>query len=173
MLQSPEARRIPAALLATLKALVPDVSLTETSLTDDCLPIVLMMSRHAVHAFAVGKEEDYSPLYEAFKKHFLSRGAEWSAMDVSFVFCLPAGQEVHETFPSMVEVDVYFCRKYVIQLDASLEASLARLPFLPLARISSGPIRPPSAKTLLRQRSMKADLANSLVEPGTVVFPQI
>jgi exonuclease SbcC len=167
MLQSPEIESLPSALRETLTALVPDVSLTETILKDDCLPVVLMVSGHAVHAFAVGEERDYGPLYESFKKHYLGRGPEWAAKDVSFVFCLPAGQDVDETFTSKVEVDVYFCRKYVIQFGESLEASLARLPFLPLAPISGAPIRPPSAKTLLRQRSMKTDLANSLIEPGT------
>lgn len=167
MLQSPEAIRLPAALRETLTALVSNVSLIETNLIDKYLPVVLMETGHAVHVFAIGEEGDYVPLYEAFKKYYLGRGAEWGAKDVSFVFCLPHGQEVHEMFPSKVEVDTYFCRKYVIQFGESLEAGLARLPFLPLAPIASGPIRPPNAKTLLRQRSMKTELANSLVEPGT------
>lgn len=167
MLQSPDAISLPGALRETLTALVPDVSLVEINLLKDYLPVVLMESDHAVHAFAVGEERDYGPLYDAFKKHYLNRGAEWAGKDVSFVFCVPAGQDVNETFPSKVEVDIYFCRKYVIQFGENLEASLARLPFLPLAAITGGPIRPPNAKTLLRQRSMKTDLANSLVEPGT------
>lgn len=167
MLQSPETANLLVALRQTLMALVPGVSLTEAALVGDCPPVVLMASGHAVHAFAIGEERDYIPLYEAFKKHYLGRGPEWAVKDVSFVFCLPAGQDVSESFTSKVEVDVYFCRKYVIQFGESLETSLARLPFLPLAPISGAPIRPPSAKTLLRQRSMKTDLANSLVEPGT------
>lgn len=167
MLQSPEAVGLPATLRRTLTALVPDAHLTEARLRDDCLPVVLMVSGHALHAFAFGSEQDYSPLYEAFKKHYLSQGPSWTAKDVSFVFCLPSEQKVSETFFSKVEVDVYFCRKYVIKFGPSLEASLARLPFLPLMPISGGLIRPPSAKTLLRQQSMKADLANSLIQPGT------
>lgn len=167
MLHSPETAGLPAALRQTLTALVPDAFLTEAHLRDGCLPVVLMENAHAVHAFAVGDEQEYMALYDAFKKHFLSREPEWTAKDVSFVFCLPDGHKVSETFPSKVEVDVYFCRKYVIQFGPSLDSSLARLPFLPLAPISGGLIRPPSAKTLLRQRSMTTDLANSLIEPGT------
>jgi exonuclease SbcC len=167
MLHSPEAAGLPAALRHTLTGLVPESSLTEVNLGDGSLPLVLMESGHAVHAFAVGEEQEYIALYEAFKKHFLSGEPGWTAKDVSFVFCIPDGEEVSETFPSKVEVDVYFCRKYVIQFGPSLETSLARLPFLPLAPISGGLIRPPSAKTLLRQRNMTTDLANSLVEPGT------
>jgi exonuclease SbcC len=167
MLHSPEVTGLPAALRQTLAGLVPDASLTEVQLEDNCLPVVLMESGHAVHAFAVGEEREYTALYEAFKKHFLRGEPEWTTKDVSFVFCLPDGEEVSETFPSKVEVDVYFCRKYVIQFGSSLDASLSRLPFLPLAPISGGLIRPPSAKTLLRQRNMTTDLANSLIEPGT------
>ncbi|MGE8450616.1 MAG: ABC-three component system middle component 1 [Pseudomonadales bacterium] len=155
MLQSPEALGLPSELRDTLSQLVPGTTFTEEVLREDCLPLLLMLRSHAVTAFAVGDEADYEPLYEAFKKHYLKRTSEWSTKDVSFVFCLPAGITVHESFCSRVEVDVYFCRKYVVQLDHDLAGSLARLPFLPLAPITPGvQTRPPSAQTLLRQRNM-------------------
>lgn len=167
MLQSPEALGLPSELRDTLSQLVPGTTFTEEVLREDCLPLLLMLRSHAVTAFAVGDEADYEPLYEAFKKHYLKRTSEWSTKDVSFVFCLPAGITVHESFCSRVEVDVYFCRKYVVQLDHDLAGSLARLPFLPLAPITPGvQTRPPSAQTLLRQRNMKAELAKALVVPA-------
>lgn len=167
MMHSPEATELPSALQHTLTELVPDAELSEAVLAGACLPVILMESRHSVHAFAVGNESEYLELYEAFKKHFFDRAPEWTAKDVSFIFCIPLGEDVSEGFPSKVEVDVYFCRKYVVKFGTDLKASLARLPFLPLAPISGGPMRPPSAKTLLRQRSMVTELANSLIEPGT------
>ncbi|WP_269758528.1 ABC-three component system middle component 1 [Variovorax sp. E3] len=138
----------------------------EVALREERLPVLLMLRDHAVTAFAIGEEADYEPLYDAFKKHYMKRSAEWSAKDVSFVFCLPDGVSVHEEFCSRVEVDVYFCRKYVVQLERDLHASLARLPFLPLSPVSGAPTRPPSAQTLLSQRSMKAALASALVLPA-------
>lgn len=167
MLHSSETAKLPPALQQTLSELVPDSKLSDTVLTSDCLPVILMESPHAVHAFAVGGESEYLELYEAFKKYFFDKVPDWTAKDVSFIFCIPQDEHVSEAFPSKIEVDVYFCRKYVVKLGPDLKASLARLPFLPLAPISGGPIRPPSAKTLLRQRSMAIELANSLIEPGT------
>lgn len=168
MLQSPEVINLPAALRDVLSSLMTGTTFTEEVLREDCLPLLLMQRDHAVTAFAVGDEADYDPLYEAFKKHYLKRTPEWSAKDVSFVFCLPAKTDVQESFRSRVEVDVYFCRKYVIHLDDDLAGSLARLPFLPLSPVvAGGQARPPSAQTLLRQRSLKAELAKALVVPAT------
>lgn len=166
MLQSPEVVTLPAELRETLSALLGDVSLSEEAVHDGSLPLVLMLRSHAVAAFAFGDESDYQPLYEAFKKFYLKRSAEWSTKDVSFVYCLPEGVSAHESFCSRVEVDVYFCRKYVIHLEQDLRSSLARLPFLPLSPVSGMPTRPPSAQTMLAQRSMKAVLASALVMPG-------
>jgi len=141
---------------------------SEEILRDDCLPVVMMLRQNALTAFAVGDQNDYQPLYEGFKKHYLKNSAQWSTKDVAFVYCLPAEVTVAPDFCSRVEVDVYFCRKYVVRLDGDLADSLARLPFLPLSPITPGvQTRPPSAQTLLRQRNIKTDLAKALVVPLT------
>lgn len=167
MLQSPEVLSLPSELRAALSPLMAGATFTEEALREDCVPLLLMLRNHSVTAFAVGDEADYEPLYEAFKKYYLKRTSEWSTKDVAFVFCLPAKTTVHESFRSRVEVDVYFCRKYVVQLDHDLAGSLARLPFLPLSPVTPGvQTRPPSAQTLLRQRNLKAELAKALVVPS-------
>jgi exonuclease SbcC len=141
---------------------------SEEILRDGCLPVVMMLRQNALTAFAVGDQNDYQPLYEGFKKHYLKNSAQWSTKDVAFVYCLPTDVTVAPDFCSRVEVDVYFCRKYVVRLDGDLADSLARLPFLPLSPITPGvQTRPPSAQTLLRQRNLKADLAKALVVPLT------
>lgn len=167
MPQSVELSALPAALRSTLSRAVGEANLSEISLVSSCAPIVLMMRGHALEAFAVGEESDYLPLYTAFKKYFMAQGATWATKDVSFIFCLPAGHSASEEFCSKVEVDVYFCRKYVVQLQQDIANSLARLPFLPLVPIGGGSIRPPSAQALLRSRSVKTELANRLVVQGT------
>lgn len=164
---SPETLNLPSQLRGALSPLMAGATFTEEALHEDCLPLLLMLRSHAITAFAFGDEADYVPLYEAFKKLYLKRTSEWSTKDVSFVFCLPAEITAQESFRSRVEVDVYFCRKYVLQLDHDLTGSLARLPFLPLSPVTPGvQTRPPSAQTLLRQRNLKADLANALVIPS-------
>lgn len=168
MQSSPEALSLPSELQSTLADLIKGVTFSEEALRDGCLPVVMMLRQHALTAFAFGDQADYQPLYEAFKKHYLKNSAQWSTKDVAFVYCLPADVTVDPDFCSRVEVDVYFCRKYVVRLDGALADSLARLPFLPLSPITPGvQTRPPSAQTLLRQRNLKADLAKALVVPST------
>ncbi len=168
MQSSPETLGLPTELRSTLADLMKGATFSEEVLRDGCLPVVMMLRQHALTAFAVGDQADYQPLYEAFKKHYLKNSAQWSTKDVAFVYCLPADVTVDPDFCSRVEVDVYFCRKYVVRLDGALAGSLARLPFLPLLPITPGvQTRPPSAQTLLRQRNLKADLAKALVVPLT------
>jgi len=168
MQSSPETLGLPAELRSTLAELMKGATFSEEVLRDGCLPVVMMLRQHALTAFAVGDQADYQPLYEAFKRHYLKNSAQWSTKDVAFVYCLPADITVEPDFCSRVEVDVYFCRKYVVRLDGALADSLARLPFLPLSPITQGvQTRPPSAQTLLRQRNLKADLAKALVVPLT------
>ena len=168
MQSSPETLSLPTELQSTLADLMKGATFSEEVLRDGCLPVVMMLRQHALTAFAVGDQADYQPLYEAFKKYYLKNTAQWSTKDVAFVYCLPASVTVDPDFCSRVEVDVYFCRKYVIRLEAILAESLARLPFLPLSPITPGvQTRPPSAQTLLRQRNLKADLAKALVVPST------
>ncbi|NUA30541.1 AAA family ATPase [Cupriavidus basilensis] len=174
MQSSPEAMSLPAELRSTLTALMKGATFSEDFLRDGCPPVLMMLRQHALTAFAVGDQADYQPLYEAFKKLYLKNSAEWSTKDVAFVYCLPADVTVDADFCSRVEVDVYFCRKYVVRLDGDLAGGLARLPFLPLLPITPGvQTRPPSAQTLLRQRNLKADLAKALVVPLTSGAPKI
>lgn len=167
MTLSAELNDLPAALKVALGDAIGDVNLSEVSLLDNSPPLVLMQRGHALEAFAFGGEADYAPQYSAFKKHFMAQGASWATKDVSFIYCLPNGLSATEEFCSKVEVDVYFCRKFVVQLQQDIASSLTRLPFLPLERIRGASIRPPSAQVLLRSRSMSAELASRLVVPGT------
>ncbi len=168
MQSSAETVSLPRELQSTLADLMKGATFSEEVLRDECLPVVMMSRQHALVAFAVGDQTDYQALYEAFKKHYLKNTAQWSTKDIAFVYCLPASVTVDPDFCSRVEVDVYFCRKYVIRLDENLAESLSRLPFLPLSPITPGvQMRPPSAQTLLRQRNLKADLAKALVVPMT------
>lgn len=166
MQSSPEATSLLSGLRATLARMMDGATFTEEALSEGRLPVLLMQREHAITAFAVGDQDDYLPLYAAFKKYYLKYSAQWSTKDLAFVYCIPPGIKVEPDFSSRVEVDVYFCRKYAVHLDSNLSASLARLPFLPLAPITPGvQTRPPSAQKLLRHRNLKAELATALVVP--------
>lgn len=155
-------------LRATLADLMKEATFSEEILKEAHLPVIMMIRQNAVTVFAVGDQDDYQPLYDAFKKYYLKKSAQWSVKDLAFVYCIPSDVDVPPDFCSRVEVDVYFCRKYVVCLDGALANKLARLPFLPLSPITRGiQTRPPSAQTLLRHRNVKADLAKALVVPLT------
>lgn len=167
MTLSAEIDDLPAALKVALGDAISNANLSEVKLLGNSPPLVLMQRGHALEAFAFGSEADYAPQYLAFKQHFMAQGASWATKDVSFIYCLPSGLSATEEFCSKIEVDVYFCRKFVVQLHQDIAGSLTRLPFLPLERIKGAPIRPPSAQALLRSRNMSAELASRLVVPGT------
>ena len=164
---STDAIGLPSGLTEALSALLPSAQLVQVSFREDLAPIVIMLRGHAVDAFAVGGADEYEALYAGFKDHYRSKGSEWVSKEISFVLCIPPGQEADEAFCSKVEIDVYFCRKYVLRLTSNVRESLSRLPFIPLEQIAGASIRPPSAKTLLRHRALKPELANALIDPGT------
>jgi exonuclease SbcC len=164
---STDAIGLPSGLTEALGALLPTAQLEQVKLREDLAPVIIMLRGHAVDAFAVGGMDDYEALYAGFKNHYRSKGSEWVSKEISFVLCIPPDQDADQRFCSRVEVDVYFCRKYVLRLTSDVRGSLSRLPFIPLEQIAGASIRPPSAKTLLRNRSLKPELANALVDPGT------
>lgn len=156
-----------ARVASIVAAGLPGANLTQVPVGEGLSPLLIAQAGHLVAAFALGDDESsYDALYPAFKKYFMSRSAEWGAKDVSFVYCLPPSIEPSEQFCSRVEVDVYFCRKFVVQLTEHIDASLVRLPFLPLSPVTGRTLRPPSAQTFLQGLGVKADLARNIVLPG-------
>lgn len=154
-------------LSARLQQALPGAVLSNVPVHDEVAPLLIVEADHLVVAFALGEDEQsYDVLYPAFKKLFALRSLDWNSKDVSFVYCLPASFKPSQQFCSSVEVDVYFCRKFVVQLDEPLGESLARLPFLPLAPVSEASLRPPTAQTLLQSVGVRPDLAKQLVMPG-------
>ena len=96
--------------------------------------------------------------------------AQWeSTRELAFVFCVAPDSPQLERFSSNVETNVYSAAKYVITLGSRLEASLARLPFLPLAPLGGRPFRPASAQTFLRQCGVLATLRKTLSFRSSVV----
>lgn len=98
MQSSPETLGLLTRLQATLAGMMIGASFTEEVLTEGSLPVVLMQRPHALTAFALGDQEDYRPLYEAFKKHYLKHSAQWSTKDLAFVYCIPEQIDVDPDF---------------------------------------------------------------------------
>lgn len=155
---------LPDRVRRSLSEALPGASIVQIEVAEGRPSLILLQVNQILAAFSFGTDnETYRDLYSGFKKHFLSKGAQWGSLDVFFVYCLPQSARPTEAFCSEVEADVYFCRKFVVLLSDDISSSLLRLPFLPLAPLAGSPLRPPSAQTLLQRSNVPADLARFLV----------
>ena len=132
------------------------------------IPLLVLRAAHSAIGVAASTQElekSYEASYARYKDYFLK--SETSPLvDPAYVLLLPSGVSADiERFCSTVETNVYFCRKFVVPLNGSLEHSLARLPFLPLAAIGGSSLRPASAQTFLQRHGASTALARSLVTP--------
>ena len=135
-----------------LRKLLPEGRVSDAKVSESRLGQLLLLRTKrllAVFAFAgQDLEASYTSLYSGFKKYYLAQHGSWDKLDVSFVFCVPRGVDGLEGLSSRVETDVFFCRKFIVPVDDSVELSFARLPFLPLLPLSGKGMRPPSAQVL-------------------------
>lgn len=133
-------------------------------------PLLMLKLPVEVAGFAVanGKpEETFAQCYSDFKQIYASNHDDWDRLNVSFVLCLEKREPELENLFSSIETDTYFCRKFVVSFEQSIDSGLEILPFIPLERSEGAFQRPPSARTLLqRQLGVPAKLAEYLVELG-------
>ncbi len=112
-------------------------------------------------------EENFFKAFEKFKDLYSVRSTEWADFDLTLVLCKTDAEKVADEFCNKIEMDPYFCRKFVIDLTArDLTAELARLSFIPLRPESIvGLKRPISAQTFLMKHGVASELARYLVVP--------
>jgi exonuclease SbcC len=158
---------VPMAAVATyLRRVLPSSTIEDIGVDG----IELLLLRTGYQAIGIGasqeaSDEVYKKSYAQYKSHFL-RTEKSQLVDPAFALLLPSDLSGDiERFSSVIETDVYFCRKFVVPLQGTLEKSLARLPFLPLAPIGAASLRPASAQTFLQRHGVVAALAKSLVTP--------
>ncbi len=110
-------------------------------------------------------EAGFTKALEKFKSLYVVRSTQWSNYDLTLVICC-SHREDEEAFWTEKELDPYFCRKFVIDSNGTMESDLARLPFVPLQpeRVV-GLARPPSAQTLLMNLGVTSRLAEGLAVP--------
>lgn len=149
-----------------LGRVLPNARLTDAVVNSEYQPLLLMQTKHVIAAFAFMNgdiHKSYDVLYGSFKTYYAAQQGQWDAFDLAFVFCVMPGFPQLDHLCSIIETDVYFCRKFVVPLTTPLGMSLGRLPFLPLAPLSGQSIRPASAQTFLQQCGVPAPLAKAIV----------
>ena len=156
-------------LRSYLQKALPDSSLKETEVASTQAPLLLLNTEHLLAAFAFSGgdvKDSYETIYGGFKKYYREYQHEWRTFDIAFVFCVDS-QIVNLTYLfSDIETDVYFCRKYIVPYTDPIGASLAHLPFLPLAPLNGHSLRPPSARLFIQNCGVPAELAKNLVVQG-------
>jgi exonuclease SbcC len=143
-----------SSVRAYLHDVLPESRFTDAAVHSGYEPLLLVQTKHVMAAFAFSNGDmgkSYETLYGSFKKYYTDQQGRLDALDLSFVFCVRPDVPNLESFCSNVETDVYFCRKFVVPLVPPLDASLARLPFLPLTPLHGQSMRPASAQTFLQQ----------------------
>lgn len=121
-----------------------------------------------------GKPRDqFEAAYSAFKRLYRHKHSSWKDKSVSFIVCRSEQQSSEDAdYINGLEMDAYFCRKYVVRVpesDDELADELLRLPFVPLMHASQrGAARPAAAQTLLQAHGLSAQLARQIVVPNTL-----
>ncbi len=111
-------------------------------------------------------QESFSEALQNLKDLYSIHSSEWTDFDLTLVLCKTDTEKIPDEFCNEIEVDPYFCRKFVIDLSKDLKVELGRLPFIPLRPESIvGLTRPISAQTFLRNHGTTSDLARYLVVP--------
>ena len=169
MPSSPHNPHLGAAALRTyLQNALPESQLSNEAVDSTYEPLLLLQATHTLAGFALSNgdiRKSYEALYGSFKK-YCAQQEHLDALDLAFVFCVQSGVPDLDSFCSNIETNVYFCRKFVVELAQPLGSALARLPFLPLTPLHGKTLRPPSAQTFLQQSGVPAVLAHYLVVPG-------
>jgi exonuclease SbcC len=133
-------------------------------------PLLILKLPVEVAGFAVSNgdpKQSFEECYSDFKKIYADNHDAWDSLNVSFVLCLERRKPELESLFSSIETDTYFCRKFVVSFEESIDDGLEILPFVPLERSEGTFRRPPSARTLLqRQLGVPAKLAEYLIELG-------
>lgn len=133
-------------------------------------PLVVLETDHLVAAFGCSNGEpktNYETLYQEFKTAFKLAKQTWDNLDLNFVFCVHPQTDDLEKLCSRIETDVYFCRKFVVPVKATLQDSFSRLPFLPLAPLAGHSLRPPNAQAFLQQCGLTGSFAKDIVVQGS------
>ena len=155
---------------SALKNLVGRGQINE--LSEDNFPLFLLADLDPdVVAFAAvnGRpEEEYGKALERFKSLYADKGDAWAERDLTLVVCTHEGHKELSAYWNQVELDKYFCRKFVIDASDDVNNQLKRLPFVPLnPQRVVGLVRPRSAQTLLRRKhGLETWLADALAVAG-------
>jgi exonuclease SbcC len=159
-------KKISIALEKLLKGLEYKIESTPS----DTEPLFLLLTfkpNLAVFSVLDGRpEENYLVAFQNFKNLYSAHSTEWANFDLSLVLCSTDAEKTTDEFFNKIQIDPYFCRKFVIDLNKELQTQLGLLPYIPLSPEKIvGLRRPISSQTFLIQHGVTSELAKYLVVP--------
>ncbi len=107
-------------------------------------------------------QKNFEEALEQLRRIYASHATEWAKFELNLVLC--QSTDVPHTFHTKIEVDPYFCRKFIID-PKQLDTELKRLPFIPLSILKQISERPVSAQSFLVQHGVPSELARYTVIP--------
>lgn len=137
---------------------------------DDRNLVILETNNDSVGFTFIGSdaEDEYKQAYLSFKQLFRENYENWNTHSISFVVCFTNHCQ-KEIYLNSIEMDVYFCRKYIVKYDSDatlLERELLKLPFLPVNEGKiAGVETPPSAQALMRGIGISSALSSYIITP--------
>ena len=158
--------RLKSVLEEFLKDRQPEI---EPSPSDTFPLFLILTAKPDLVAFSTldgHPEENFSKAFQNFKDLYSIHSSDWADFDLTLVLCKTDKEKIEDEFCNKIEVDPYFCRKFVIDLSKDLKKEFGRLPFIPLHPESIvGFRRPISAQTFLIKHGVNHELAKSIVVP--------
>lgn len=133
--------------------------------------LLLTTNHHKVGFAALNGNPDlnFAEAFEEFRLLYSEHAGTWADFDLTLIMCKEEKKELSDEFCSKIEVDAYFCRKFVIELGDNLEYEFKRLPFVPvLLEVEQEVKAPISAQSLLTQHGVNSELARGLVVPNAM-----
>jgi len=130
--------------------------------------LLLTLNRHKVgFAMLDGKpDENYAEALEQLRSLYSKHAGDWADLDLTLILCNEKTKELDDIFRNKVEIDAYFCRKFVIDLEGNLEYELKRLPFVPLLLEVEHELKMPvNAQSFLIKHGTDSALARGLAVP--------
>lgn len=133
-------------------------------------PLFLLLTLHTnLIGFAFlnnASEHDASMALEKIRDLYAINAKNWAGYDMGLVLCIKQAGDDWDELCNRIEMDPYFCRKFVVDLTKDLKSELGQLPFIPIKPESLvGLKRPISAQTFLQKHDVTSNLAEYLRVP--------
>jgi len=110
-------------------------------------------------------EESSQSALDEFRGLYALHATDWADYDLFLVLVSKNIDKIPDEFCRKIEIDPYFCRKFIISCSRNLKNEIRRMPFIPLRPESISSRRPVIAQTLLSRLGLPTELGRYLVSP--------